>query len=184
MPAPVPSSFPIDVISYPPANHIVVEPPLPSAAVLVSALAPAPAPTPENGPCRSEKRIASRMLRKRRDPRMEGSAPAHLRAGALSLSAARSRRTKGQRERGRGEGGDARDDDVDVAVVVRPDDGVDGELDEDPEDDVVQTRSMATKRSAIRCSNSRYEVYQATAPTKPISHSRDIARRTCLEPTP
>ena len=40
-------------------------------------------------------------------------------------------------ERGKGEGGDARDDDVDEPVVVRPDDGVDGELDEDPEDGVV-----------------------------------------------
>ena len=69
-----------------------------------------------------------------------------MRARALSLSAARSRRKKGERERGRGEGGDARDDDVDVAVVVRPDDGVDGELDEDAANDMVVVITSANRR--------------------------------------
>ena len=62
---------------------------------------------------------------------------------------------------------------------MRPDDGVDGELDEDPEDDMVVVVTISVRREMVRLSYSRYEVYQAPIPTKPISHSRNIARRTC-----
>ena len=72
-------------------------------------------------PYRSGNRIASRMRRKRREPRIEGNAPDHLSTPYVSNS----KGTDYHEE-------DARYDNVDVPVVMRPDDGVDHELDEDP----------------------------------------------------
>ena len=74
---------------------------------------------------RSGNRIASRMRRNRRDPRIEGNAPDHLPSGTHTS-------VRGVRHDWRD--CDLRYDDVDVPVVVLPDDGVDRKLDEYPEE--------------------------------------------------
>ena len=61
------------------------------------------------------------MRRKRREPRIEGNAPDHLSTPYVSNSEGVDYDEE-----------DARYDNVDEPVVMRPDDGVDHELDEDP----------------------------------------------------
>ena len=125
---------------------------------------------------RSGNRIASRMRRNRRDPRIEGNAPDHLPSGTYTS-------VRGVRHDWRDS--DLRYDDVDVPVVVRPDDGVDHKLDEYPKNQTEIRTSVHRTTALLRCGGSPDEVYQTRArPSAGCSAPGARRRRTCLARTP